>query len=438
MVLPAPLGPMTPTISPGPTSTLTPSTAAYAPKATVSSTARSTGAPGSGGRSRPPLRRPCVGVLPGDLDIARPAAPAPRNTERSRSGRSSRSAAAPHEPHLAPFEEDAALGDLEGHVDRLLDHDQRRALAAQVIDEAQQLGDDRRCEPERELVDHQQPGRMTTAMARRASAAGRPTGCRPARRRGRPGPGTARAPWPARRPCRRSRRCSQPATRRFSSTVSDGKMPAPPGICTTRAATWWGASPARASPSNAIVPRRGGTRPEIARSSVDLPAPLVPRSATASPSRTTRSTPRARARRRSRPRCRPRRAAPCRRRACRPRRAAPSAGGRFGAGDLVLGGGDDPAVGLDRRPEAGTDMPLRAATRTQPGVAGLVGEPGQPTGGEQQDGQHADARGQELPLGVEEPARAPKRNSAPSTAPASDVMPPTTTMVSTTRFSIGE
>ena len=45
-------------------------------------------------------------------------------------------------------------------------------------------------------------------------------------------------------------------------------------------------SPAMSRPSYSIVPEAGGTRPASVFSSVDLPAPLRPSSATISPSRT--------------------------------------------------------------------------------------------------------------------------------------------------------
>ncbi len=58
--------------------------------------------------------------------------PAPAmNTERRMSGRSSRSARAAAEAHLALLEEDGPLGELEGHVDRLLDDDDRGAAGVQ-------------------------------------------------------------------------------------------------------------------------------------------------------------------------------------------------------------------------------------------------------------------------------------------------------------------
>ena len=49
--------------------------------------------------------------------------------------------------------------------------------------------------------------------------------------------------------------------------------------------------PLMSTPEWLMVPRLGATRPEIARSTVDLPAPLVPSSAIVSPSRSSRFTP---------------------------------------------------------------------------------------------------------------------------------------------------
>ena len=48
---------------------------------------------------------------------------------------------------------------------------------------------------------------------------------------------------------------------------------------------------AMSSPSKRIWPSRGGVRPEIERSVVDLPAPLEPISVTISPSSTVSETP---------------------------------------------------------------------------------------------------------------------------------------------------
>ena len=54
--------------------------------------------------------------------------------------------------------------------------------------------------------------------------------------------------------------------------------------------SWAGVSPI-SRPSNWIEPSRGGVRPEIERSVVDLPAPLEPISVTTSPSSTSSEMP---------------------------------------------------------------------------------------------------------------------------------------------------
>ena len=53
-----------------------------------------------------------------------------------------------------------------------------------------------------------------------------------------------------------------------------------------------GPRPAIDLPSNRISPAAGFTSPDIARSVVDLPAPLAPSSVTTSPSSTLSDTPR--------------------------------------------------------------------------------------------------------------------------------------------------
>jgi hypothetical protein len=89
-----------------------------------------------------------------------------------------------------------------------------------------------------------------------------------------------------------SRRWSHPASRRFSATVSDGKTPWPPGTCVTpRAAISSGGVWVMSRPSKTMAPPLASTSPEMARSSVDFPAPFVPRRATISPSSTSKSTP---------------------------------------------------------------------------------------------------------------------------------------------------
>ena len=52
-----------------------------------------------------------------------------------------------------------------------------------------------------------------------------------------------------------------------------------------------GPMPLMSVPSWLMLPRRGATRPEMARSTVDLPAPLVPSNAIVSPRRNSRLTP---------------------------------------------------------------------------------------------------------------------------------------------------
>jgi hypothetical protein len=78
----------------------------------------------------------------------------------------------------------------------------------------------------------------------------------------------------------------------FSATVRPGKMPRPPGMwMTPRAAVSWGGMWVMSRPSNTMAPADASWVPEMARSSVDLPAPLVPSRAMISPSVTSKSTP---------------------------------------------------------------------------------------------------------------------------------------------------
>ena len=66
-----------------------------------------------------------------------------------------------------------------------------------------------------------------------------------------------------------------------------------PGIVATpRAAIRYGGRPATGTPSRRTVPARRASRPVTARSSVVLPAPFGPRSATTSPAPTSSETPR--------------------------------------------------------------------------------------------------------------------------------------------------
>ena len=79
----------------------------------------------------------------------------------------------------------------------------------------------------------------------------------------------------------------------FSFTVRPGKTRRPSGTCEMPSRTIAsGPRPAIDLPSNRISPAAGFARPEIARSVVDLPAPLAPSSVTTSPSSTLIETPR--------------------------------------------------------------------------------------------------------------------------------------------------
>ena len=84
---------------------------------------------------------------------------------------------------------------------------------------------------------------------------------------------------------------SQLQTSRFSATVWFGNSASPPGTWTMPIATRIsGSVSVMVRPFMRTTPRSGSTSPLIARSSVDLPAPFVPSSASTSPRCTSRST----------------------------------------------------------------------------------------------------------------------------------------------------
>ena len=79
----------------------------------------------------------------------------------------------------------------------------------------------------------------------------------------------------------------------FSFTVRPGKIRRPSGTWEMPSRTMVsGPSPAIDLPSNRISPAAGLASPEIARSVVDLPAPLAPSKVTTCPSSTLSETPR--------------------------------------------------------------------------------------------------------------------------------------------------
>jgi hypothetical protein len=79
---------------------------------------------------------------------------------------------------------------------------------------------------------------------------------------------------------------------RFSRTLMVGKSWRPSGTWTMpRATARAGEGRTSGSPCHSMRPRRSGSRPEIARSVVVFPAPLLPMRATASPARTSSDRP---------------------------------------------------------------------------------------------------------------------------------------------------
>ena len=68
---------------------------------------------------------------------------------------------------LALLHEDRLLGQVQGHVDRLLDHDDRDALGVDATHDLEQLADHRRREAQRELVDHQELGLREEGLGQR-------------------------------------------------------------------------------------------------------------------------------------------------------------------------------------------------------------------------------------------------------------------------------
>ena len=62
------------------------------------------------------------------------------------------------EADRALLHEERLVGDGERDVHRLLDEDHGDALFLELLDDGEELLDDERCEPERELVDHEHVG----------------------------------------------------------------------------------------------------------------------------------------------------------------------------------------------------------------------------------------------------------------------------------------
>ena len=281
VVLPAPLAPISPTISPGCTVSVTSSMAVTPPnRRRTSTTSRA-------GGSSPPVetagRRPEL--------VARRSLLRCRSRRRSaRTSGWSRNAAASPSHRTSPFTTTTARSARSSATPgRLLDEHDRRPRGGPRRDQRRQLpGDDGGCQPERELVDHQQPGPGDHGHAERQQLllAARQLGRRRRRPLGQDGKACVdrRRGRPGRRATRRRR-----GSRRRSAIRT---RPRRPGSARCRARRP-GAAARRASgrPSKSISPALGRTRPAIVRASVVLPAPLGPSTATTSPSPTVRSIP---------------------------------------------------------------------------------------------------------------------------------------------------
>ena len=164
---------------------------------------------------------------------------APRGGRRAR-------AVGPRYADATLVEEERAVGGVERGAHRLFDEHDRDAFRMELLEHVQDLVDDQRCEPERQLVDQQHlRARRASPSPPRASAADRRTGRAPDRATACAARGRASsARSVASRTNTGSRRCSHAPMRRFSATVSDGNTLRPPGTWTRpRAAMRWAGSP---------------------------------------------------------------------------------------------------------------------------------------------------------------------------------------------------
>ena len=266
VVLPAPLGPMIPRISPSWSWIDTSSTAVIPPNRwvmpRVSRTTRALAAVRVhrlGGRDRRSRPAACPWPLPRLRRLRHAAAPS-RNTERRTSGRSSSSAVGPWK-RISPFSMKYAVSAMVSAT--FTDCSTRMTVvpcSLELAHDGEQLLDDDWREPERQLVDHQHVGlgeerhreREHLLLAARQVRGGSFMPAPQHReelehllgrglrvRAGRAGAATR-------------------ATCRFSATVSDGNTPWPPGTWMTPfAAISCGGMPVMSLPSKMMLPRSG-------------------------------------------------------------------------------------------------------------------------------------------------------------------------------------
>ena len=218
-----------------------------------------------------------------------------RSRGRRARSRPRRAARRPGPPvDLAVDQDVGAVGDLERAVDVLLDEQDRRPLVAQAGEELEDLVDDDRRQPERRLVEQEQPRARHQRPADREHlllAAGER-----ARRLPQPlaaGPGTGRARAPAPRSAAARSRCGP----RAEPQVVGHRKPREdaPALRREREAPRRtirsGGQPLIRSPSEARPARRRPARgPTTAFRKHDLPAPFAPSRATISPCSTRRET----------------------------------------------------------------------------------------------------------------------------------------------------
>ncbi len=160
VVLPAPFGPMMPTISPAPTSNVTPSTARMPPKLTDNPSTLNTGTASASCTYR-------WRTLAPDPFVESRWPSSRRRRRRRRRGQEHRAqqvgtieqlGGGATEADLAALHEVRPVGDGERDVHALLDEHHRHAVGGHALDDRQELADDHRREPERQLVDQQHLG----------------------------------------------------------------------------------------------------------------------------------------------------------------------------------------------------------------------------------------------------------------------------------------
>ena len=286
VVLPAPFWPMSPRISPWRRSRSTSSTAWMPPKRlTMPRQESRTGASSAGGAGRCPS---------GAAAWPRAFGPWRMNTDRSRSGRSSRSAVGPVK-RTSPFSMNTArCASVRATLTDCSTMHDRGAGGMDRAEHVEEVADDRRRQAERQLVDHQQAGLRHERLGQRQHlllAAGEEAGRlgvalgQDREQLQHLGPGGFDAGRVlAERPGGEAEVLvdgdggEDPLAARHERDAGPGHG--------------FGVGAGDVAPVEGTPCRRSGSMsPETAFSSVDFPAPLVPRRATISPSSTSKSTP---------------------------------------------------------------------------------------------------------------------------------------------------